>query len=476
MKRVLFLLLLVLIPVAYAADTFDTSYKAKVESINASESAFYTFTINNYYEKQDRFQLYTLSAFWDITPTLIYVDSNDSVSFTLEVNLLDDRIDGPQLVPITIKSLSTSGINEENIYVFVTPSNATKKNYVPNIAMDVKMKDQLDPRDPLAIEVYMRNRNPLDIKDLRIVIESPLFDKEYVTSLTPLGEKTNEILFKDVSPMQTPGIYAVNVKLIVDNKTVAQSQKEINIVPYSEVQVKEAVVKSLFSRSQIIELTNDGNSKAVKKISVPKNFFERIFTSTSANYEKSKEFGVTYLTWNIPLEPQQSYELKVKTDYTILGLIALVIILAIVAYYILRSPLMLYKRAKIVESSEHGITEIRVKLHVKNRSGKTVRGIKVIDRYPKIASLQEDDSVGVMKPTKMISADKSHSVLLWNIDVLEPYEERLITYRLKSSLNIVGNMQLQSGKVKFQSKAGERTYRSNGVTLLHKSEDLIKYE
>ena len=75
----------------------------------------------------------------------------------------------------------------------------------------------------------------------------------------------------------------------------------------------------------------------------------------------------------------------------------------------------------------------------------------------------------MLKPSRMISADKTHSLLMWNLEVLDPYEERLLTYKLKSQLNIVGNMRLPSSKVKFLTPAGERTYYSNDVMLLHKS-------
>jgi hypothetical protein len=137
---------------------------------------------------------------------------------------------------------------------------------------------------------------------------------------------------------------------------------------------------------------------------------------------------------------------------------------------------LLFKRAKIIASTDDGITEIRVKLHIKNRSGKEIRSVKVIDRYPKIVSLVETEGIGTLKPIKMLSADKVQSLLMWNLEALEPYEERLISYTLRSRLNIVGNMHLHSAKVKFLTASGERTTSSNDVMLMHRSVNLIKYE
>ena len=74
----------------------------------------------------------------------------------------------------------------------------------------------------------------------------------------------------------------------------------------------------------------------------------------------------------------------------------------------------------------------------------------------------------------MTSTDKSHNLLSWNMDVLDPYEERLIVYKLKSSLNIVGNISLPPSKVRFHTATGERSFVSNNVKLLHRSHQSIE--
>jgi hypothetical protein len=75
----------------------------------------------------------------------------------------------------------------------------------------------------------------------------------------------------------------------------------------------------------------------------------------------------------------------------------------------------------------------------------------------------------------MLSADKVHSLLMWNLEALEPYEERLLTYTIRSKLNIVGNVHLHTAKVRFHTKSGERTTNSNDVMLMHKSVNSISY-
>ncbi len=443
--------------------------------IPGDNTAVYTVSLTNNGDLNDRFQFYTISAFWDINPTIISVPALSITTFDMDITLNDNSLIGPQLVPITVKSLNTDTSTVENFYVYVKPIDEKALSYAPTVTLNVNIKEQVDPRNPLSIEMHMLNRNPLNITDLRIVLESKLFTKEVQTTLAPLEEKTNQVLF-GLNEFQEPGIYSITIKLVTGNKTVSQVQKEVRILGYSEVSLEQTKVKGLFSRGDVVKIHNTGNYEAVKEIKISKTFFEKIFTSSSEKAVILRENGLSYMVWNIPLKPQESFTLSVKTDYTSLAIIIILIIAGIILYYIFRTPLLLYKRAKIITSTNDGITEIRVKLHLKNRSGREIRTVKVIDRHPKIVSLVEDNSIGAMKPTKMLSADKVHSLLMWNIETLEPYEERLLSYTIKSHLDIIGNMHLHSAKARFMSRAGERTTHSNDVTLLHKSVDTIKYE
>ncbi len=444
-------------------------------------TAQYKFAVTNTGAREDRFQFYTINAFWDLSPTIVTVPAGSTTVFDMDITLNDRKIYGPQLVPVTIKSLNSEDSIVEEVYVYIRQSNTISPSYVPNVKIsDVKMDEEIDPRTPLSIEIEMQNRNPLDITDLRIVIDSKLFSKEVQTSLGPLEGKTNQILL-DLNKLQEPGIYSISIKLITANKTVTQVQKEVKVVPYSQVTVEQTKVRRLFSYSESLKLHNNGNYETVKQIKVHKNFFAGIFTKSyiadsSVTSSKLREDGLTYMVWEIPLKPQESQNLVVTTSYNSLAVLVILIIAGIVMYYIFRSPILLYKRAKIIVSTDDGITEIRVKLHLKNRSGKEIRNVKVIDRHPKIVSLVEDNSIGSMKPTKLLSADKVHSLLMWNLEALEPYEERLLSYTIRSRLNIVGNMHLHSAKVRFLSPSGERTTSSNDVTLLHRSMNTVEYK
>ena len=101
---------------------------------------------------------------------------------------------------------------------------------------------------------------------------------------------------------------------------------------------------------------------------------------------------------------------------------------------------------------DSGISKMKVLLHVKNRTGKVIDNILVTDRIPHIAEIIKDFEVGTLKPEKMIKHEKQGVLLRWTFSQLEPYEERIITYMVKTKLNIVGGFCLPSAMVKFKNK------------------------
>jgi len=172
--------------------------------------------------------------------------------------------------------VNTGNFIVEYLNVNIKSSNGAP-TYAPNVAVTVNMKDVVDPREPVSIEINMRNRNPLDITDLRITTDSPMFSKEVQTTLGPLEEKTNQILL-NLNKLQEPGTYIVYIKLVAQNKTVAQVQKEVRVIRYSNVSIEETKVNRLFSHTDYIKLFNDGNDNTIQPVKIEKNYFERMFT------------------------------------------------------------------------------------------------------------------------------------------------------------------------------------------------------
>jgi hypothetical protein len=75
-----------------------------------------------------------------------------------------------------------------------------------------------------------------------------------------------------------------------------------------------------------------------------------------------------------------------------------------------------------------------------------------------------------MEPVS-IGKSRRGTVPRWEMDVLEAYEERIITYRIKSKLTLIGGIRLPSAKATFDAGGGkERITYSNSINMIYQPE------
>jgi hypothetical protein len=118
-----------------------------------------------------------------------------------------------------------------------------------------------------------------------------------------------------------------------------------------------------------------------------------------------------------------------------------------------RSPVIINKKAFGIRKKDIGNNEIKVVLHVKNRTGKFLEKVRVLERLPIIHKVQPD--FGPETPEPKFRRSHEGVVLDWDI-ALAPREERIFTYRITSALPIVGEYTLRPCVVQYGPK-GKRT-------------------
>ena len=109
---------------------------------------------------------------------------------------------------------------------------------------------------------------------------------------------------------------------------------------------------------------------------------------------------------------------------------------------------------------------MKIIIYIKNRSSEIINNIFVNDKVPSLAELIKESYLGTLEPTKILVHDKKGTIVKWELKSLEPFEERVITYKIKSKLNIIGGISLPPTKIRFDTKSGrERVIFSNRCEL-----------
>jgi hypothetical protein len=476
-RRFLSLLLisaLLFVLIAMQASAFAYYVSTLNNTITKTESASFRLLIRNTLSYDDFFTISTKDVEWLLgsEPISAFVPAGEQVEFVIQLTPKPSVEEGrTYFIPVKIRSEKTGFYFEERekFAVYVVNPSLKAGVYMPTVTPKVTIDRTIDPRQKVSVNLNLNNRNPRDLPDLKVVVNGEIFYKEYTTHLLPNEDKTNEILF-EIDPLTEPGTRTLTLEISFEDKNIGESLSQYDVLGYVDLKKTSSKNTVLFRTREDYGIYNNGNMPGIGEQKFRINIFKRLFTKLSPDADKEKgSDGKSYYVITKELGPQERIDITVITNYRLLVLIIILIILIVVLYYALRSPAILVKNAEPLGKTEGEMSEIKIRLYLKNRSRKPLTNLRVIDVVPSIAEIDKKTHLGSMEPVS-IGKSKRGTVPRWEMDVLEPYEERIITYRIKSKLTLIGGIRLPSAKVTFDAGKGkERTTYSNSINLVYKA-------
>lgn len=444
---------------------FDVEITAVNTDVSPSGQGIFEVKILNKEPREDIFILSISDISWSVLsePLSDYfsgmkIGAHSIKKTTLRLSHAADLNFGAYKLALKIISSKTPDSKTEYLTINLIPPTPVILDYLAAVSRIVEIPAKIDPRQEFEIKINLVNRNPKNITSMLIKIRTKnnLLSKDVRTELAPLGKQIIRESFK-LDSLTPPQEDMLIVSLIVEGNVLQpEIEEKFEIVGYGELVEQESKTKKSFLK--IVEETtyfNDGNINALKTIEIETSAFKKIFTKTWPKSFTITREGKRYMAWQLSLEPQQSMTIKVQRSYRGLFLFCVLVIIIAVAYYVFRSPVSVKKEATVIGLREGGISEMRVLLHVKNRSKKAFEKITIIDRVPKIAELEKIFDAGTLHPTKIFQ-HKQGTVMKWEIDSLDKYEERMFSYRIKSKLSILGAFNLPTAIARFHDSKGKK--------------------
>jgi hypothetical protein len=470
-QRYWWILLLILIAPSVHAIAYTTTVTPIQNEIFRNESATYEVTINNFDDAEGEFQVYTIDTAWTTKtqPLDLSVPAHAAKTFTLSLRPTTEAGFGTQGVTVNFKELNSGTVTKRTLVLSLRDP-ANTRGYAPNVGLDINMPYDIDPRTAVPLRVVLLNRNQLNITGLTILITSPHFSTTTTMNLGPLSERTKEVTGIAIDPRTPPGEDEVVVQLVYNDRVINQLAKNYRIKEYTQIKQKVGESNFFFKTEKKIEISNDGNVKNTAVVTVPTSLVKSLFVSSSLPYESEVRENQRVLVWNVPLDPDGAKTFTYTENYRILVLLVLLAIIGSVAYFLLRSPVVAVKEAVAIAHAD-GVSDIKVRVFVKNRSAKIMQGIQVTDRVPSLADVIKHEAPGSLSPTKVAVSEKQGTLLRWDLEVLEPFEERILTYQVKSKLKIIGRMKLPNAKIRYTSQGKERVVYSNNIELVERFKD-----
>jgi hypothetical protein len=437
--------------------------------VEAGGKAEYQLKIINYQGEKDIYRVtydellvYPFSDFARsiiAKPTQVKLNPLQTGIINLTINVLETaREDRPYETEVEISSITNSEIKQ----------NLTLKTYIVSpkdiILIFPEIPDEMTPGQEYDIEVKFKNRGNVRLENYEILISSdfPQLQKNFVIDFEPKEEITEKITIKPNEHVKAND-HIVNIKVYdIDGKTRGSYSSAFTIKEKENIQEQLDEQKGFLTKTTLITKKNNGNTISNQKIEAKINPLSRLFT----NAEPDPKVEDGKYTWNFKLEPGEEFSIEFTTNYkpVFYGLL-IIIIATIVLNFLIERTVIIKKRMYKIRKTSDGHSELKILILLKNGRPKEVTSVRVLDILPAI--IEPTEEFGTLKPEKVQQGTRGKR-LIWEIGNLAPHEERILSYKVKSKIRLIGETTLPPATVQYTTQDGKiKTEHSASIQIEH---------
>ncbi len=431
--------------------------------------ATYEVSITNNAERFQTYTLYSFTSSWSVDPTplsdKIIENIAPGATYSTTISAVPQSGLQPGIYYVQLQVDSSLG-DRNSVPLKAYVRSETPLDYLPSIVVNVDLAQSIDPNEVQSVVLHLENKNILDLTDLEVEIQSDLgeFNVQRIVDLAPLEKKTIEFTIEP-GPYTQPKEYFLFFVFKHGGETVKVLDERITVEAQEPPFMIEEISESIFFKKfQTLYFTNEGNVRNTQEVRYPTNIFASLFVSSEDSYITAVD-GKRYLTWEQELGPNETTSVSITYQYRVLFYIFVVLLAFLLFYYAVRSPISLRKGVITTKSRDGSIAEIKIALDVRNVSKKVLKDVKVTEVLPGITHLEKAVDLGTLKPHKIMSTKQGKKVV-WKLAEIEPLEHRIITYKIKPKLNVLGILEFPRAIASFKKRKGKMSKAYSNVFRL----------
>ncbi len=466
MKRgLLFLLILTLSISLASASDISISEINSTTIISPGEVGIYNLRVTNLdaYTLNLQFQADPFAGLPSSDFEYIFIEPNihtlighETVDLLVEMKLKEDSETQKRYKSyITVDSLNKEISETYSLQVFAME---------PEDPITVYLKDvpeTISPGTDLIFNVGLTNNLDESLSNVEVYASSEIFEEQQTIQLFSEQERDLEFVFP-IGTLTEPGDYNLNVRVYYDDEQKASESYYFTVELYEDVSETIEDVSELLYREIKVTKVNNGNAVVGESYSFSLTFIERLFVSYSID-PTYVEDGTAY--WSFNLDPEENFSLLIKINYRPICIALVVILLfSLVAMYWLSKGLIIKKSVFKLRQTTEGISNLKILLHIKNNSNKTIKNVLLIDILPRI--INPSTTFGTLRPSNIEKGTKGIR-LIWKIPELVKGEERVISYEVEAKMKVFGKFTLPPAMIRYKKPRGKVVnIRSNPLSLL----------
>jgi len=361
---------------------------------------------------------------------------------------------------IRIQSLLSEESLEHNFILRVVPPEDI-------FEMKTAVPEKVQPGREFPIVVSLENNLKTEVRDVKVAITSELFNEERAINFFPFQEREETFTFM-VPQLAEPNEYTVKIRVIQADMLADSSTNILRVMEKTDVKEKLEVSSQFLKTTYALTKRNEGNTKVAEYFELPLNKFQRSFASYSEDPSSVDSSGVK---WVFEIEPNSERKISAVVNYQpLFAGILVVVFIALLSGYLLSRGVTIRKEILRIKQTPDGMSELKVLLHIKNKSGKNVHNVAVIEILPNL--IYPSTHFGTLHPDKIQKGEKGVK-LTWTLKELVASEERIISYTVHSKINIIGRFILPPALIRYKSLRGKTiNSRSNPLSFFSGSKEI----
>ncbi|MFT4310126.1 MAG: hypothetical protein ACMXYC_00665 [Candidatus Woesearchaeota archaeon] len=451
MKRIILIVCVMLLFCVSVFADFSVTADVVNRTILIEGEAFYEFSVSNTGEDVRHIQVFSIDPQWIIyvNPSLLTLHPGTTRTVTVSIAQAHPvAVSNAYSVPLTFRDVQTNERVTYDASILVTQG--TPGQYVPNLGVRLSSPSpvEYDQLSTYPIDFTIVNYNRLVLHDLQVHYESSLFTEYFVTDVDSSSQVQHQAVVS-IPTSTPPGTYQIYTYLMWQGGTINSEDTRDIVIPVFEKPFVQSVEQTsrFLKREVVVDIMSASNVEHEDVVRFAGSRFDAWFTNRDVQYED----GVVYE--RLVLQPGEQMTLVYVISYRgfVITLIAFIVLVTVSlwAYYTYRSPVIVTRQVNHARKDHDGIKKVKILLHVKNRTNRVLEHIQVYQQLSSLTQVEDGFEMGTIKPSKIMKHSHKGSLARWDFATLDPYEERIITFKVQSALTIVGDMTLPPTTVKY---------------------------
>jgi len=382
--------------------------------------------------------------------TSAYIGSNKNETFQITFSAqacVADYV--ANLFTVTAASIANPS-DQGNTSVKIT----TLRKFPVCISKVTLSNDTLIPGQTLSVVTEVSNPSDVASTPFDLVINVRNSNNTIVyppatSHLDIIQAKSSKTVTNSIQIVQQLGYGRFQVELVLQNSQRTEVSNQVLsfvVQQFEKLTAQKNVKFGLLTQDIFLKVRNEGNSVANASTSETIPAFMKTFVTfvNQPDSEQPEGNNIVYTWLFYNLQPAEERIIEYQINLWQIVLLAVIIIIAVAYAFTYVFTIRIVKRHKLF-GPVAGTKEIAVTLEVRNRTRHTLHNVYVRDFLPSFAIVVE--KFETIKP--IVRKVSNGTEIIWKFDTLRSMDERILTYRLKPTMEILGEIRLPRASISY---------------------------